>query len=85
MAIDIAGFEAAEFADPQAAGVNGFEDGDVAAAAAICHRPDFVPGLGRRQQLCWRCKQGLHLLFGQKLGESFVQFRQGKIFDRRCG
>ena len=82
--LDVLDEEAAEFADSQSTGVNGFEDGGVSEK----RNGDF----GRRRCVFRlalhfrkrRLQQIGHLIDGKESGQSFVGFGQGDLFDGDC-
>lgn len=83
--LDVLDEEAAEFADSQAAGVNGFEDGGVSEKrGGGVGRSGRVFGLA--PHFCeWGLQQAGHLLDGEESGQTFVGFGQGDLFDGDFG
>lgn len=82
--LDVLDEEAAEFADSQAAGVNGFEDGGVSdkGNGGFGRRGCvFRLALHFRQR---RLQQIGHLIDGEESRQAFVGFGQGDLFDGDC-
>lgn len=79
--MDVLDEEAAKFADSQAAGVNGFEDGGVSDKGKR--------GVGRSRRVFGlaphfhqrRLQQVGHLIDSEESGQSFVGFGKGDLFD----
>ena len=78
--LDILNEEAAELADSQAAGVNGFEDGGVSDKGGGVGRSRRVFGLALHFHQR-RLQQIGHLIDGEELRQAFVGFGKGDSFD----
>src|SRR5205814_1809183 len=72
--------EAAEFADAEAAGVDGFKDGDVAEEGS--GRGRFLSVLFLGGEFAQRgVEEGEHLVFAQEAREAFFEFGEDDVFD----
>jgi hypothetical protein len=81
--VNVLRLQAAQFADAQGAGINGFEDRLVPITGQRRLGAALLGSLARRQQLEGGRQQVRHLLSGQELWQPLSQLRQHDVADGR--